>query len=75
LESVEKPIDIEDRFVEVESPSDSEVLSIGGNTFFVKQSKGGSFIGVNPYFQDDINGLITLIHPTHTKRVIQIDLK
>jgi hypothetical protein len=48
---------------------------VAGKTFFLKQSNDGSFIGVNTFFEDDTNGVITLVHPASEKRVLRIDLK
>lgn len=72
---MEKDTDIEDRFVEIAPLSGFEEISIDGKTVYLKQSKDGSFIGVNPFFADDVNGLITLVHPTNEKRVLSIELK
>jgi hypothetical protein len=31
----------------------------------VKSTKEGSFVGVNPFFEDDPNTAITLVHPNN----------
>jgi hypothetical protein len=39
----------------------------------VKSTKEGSFVGVNPFFEDDPNTAITLVHPHNGSLVWKVN--
>ena len=39
----------------------------------MKSTKEGSYIGVNPFFEDDINAAITLVHPDNGSLVWKVN--
>lgn len=55
-----------DRFIQQEQSKDYEILKVNGGDIYIKSNKEGSFIGVNPFFEDSPNSDITLVNPENS---------
>jgi len=54
------------RFIRQEHSQDYQIFKVNGGDLYIKSSQEGSFIGVNPFFDDHPNSHITLVNPENS---------